>query len=154
MKKSLFPGLFLIIPVIALSSLSCSKGTTKNNEIKNDTEISLDSVDIERKYLDEGFITSDLYRVVIISPKEAGMADDIETVTKKAKKKARLAIEYDLSGSNIQCDRNTRAEIINLINQNGQLSKKDIEHRRYNVFYYDIIRKNMKNYLKSIASQR
>ncbi len=153
MKKSLLPGFFLIIAVIAISPLSCSKGTTKNNGTKINTDISLDSVDIEKKYLTEGFITSDLYRVVIISPKEAGR-DDTDAITNKARKRAQVSIEQNLAGSDIQCDRNTRAEIINLINQNGQLSKKDIEHQRYNVYYYEITKKNMKSYLKNVASQR
>lgn len=153
MKKSLLPGFFLIIAVIAISPLSCSKGTTKNNGTKINTDISLDSVDIEKKYLTEGFITSDIYRVVIISPKEAGR-DDTDAITNKARKRAQVSIEQNLAGSDIQCDRNTRAEIINLINQNGQLSKKDIEHQRYNVYYYEITKKNMKSYLKNVASQR
>jgi hypothetical protein len=153
MKKSLLSCFFLIIGVIALFPLSCSKGTTKNDGPKIDTEISLDSVDIEKKYLAEGFITSDLYRVVIITPKEAGR-DDTEAITNKARKRAQVSIEQNLAGSDIPYDRNTRAEIINLINQNGQLSKKDIEHRRYNVYYYEITKKNMKNYLKNVASQR
>jgi hypothetical protein len=153
MKKSLLPGFFLIIGVIALFPLSCSKGNTKNNVTKIDTDISLDSVDIEKKYLTEGFITGDLYRVVIITPKETGL-DDSEAITNKARKRAQVSIEQNLAGSDIPCDRNTRAEIINLINQNGQLSKKDIEHRRYNVYYYDISKKNIKNYLKNVASQR
>ncbi len=153
MKKSFAPVAILITAVIVLSPLACSKKTTKDNGPKPDTDVSLDSVDIEKKYLSEGFITNDLYRVVIIAPREAGQSD-MEYIRNKAKKRARVSMEQNLAGSNIPVDRNTRAEILNLVEQNGQLSKKDIEHRRYNVFYYDVTRKNMKNYLKNAASQR
>ncbi len=153
MKKSLFAWGILFVAAMAIITLSCSKGTTKKNGPAPDKEISLDNVDIEKNYLAEGFITSDLYRVVIVSPKEAGAAD-IEAIRNKAQKRARISIEQNLAGSNVPCDRNTKAEILNLINNNGRLDKKDIDHQKYNVFYYDITRKNMKNYLKNIASQR
>lgn len=153
MNKASFRYGILLVAVMATITVSCSKGTTKKNGPGPDKEISLDSVDIEKKYLAEGFITSDLYRVVIVSPKDAGISD-MEEVQNKAKKRARISIEQSLAGSNIICDRNTKAEILNLINNNGQLSRKDIEHQKYSVFYYDITRKNMKNYLKNIASQR
>jgi hypothetical protein len=153
MKKTLFTCGILLVAVMSTITLSCSKGTTKKNGPAPDNDISLDNIDIEKKYLAEGFITSDLYRVVIVSPKEAGAAD-MDAVQNKAKKRARISIEQNLAGSNIPCDRNTKAEILNLINNNGQLSKKDIDHQKYNVFYYDITKKNMKNYLKNIASQR
>jgi hypothetical protein len=153
MKKSLLPGIILIIAVIAIAPITCTKGTVKDNGSKTDNEISLDSVDIEKKYLTEGFISSDLYRVVIVTPKEAGQ-NELDAIQNKARKRAQVSIEQNLAGDNIPWDRNTRAAIINLINQNGQLTKKDIDHRRYNVFYYDITRKNMKNYLKSVATQK
>jgi hypothetical protein len=153
MKKSSVPVSILITAVIAFTPLACSKNTKKDDGPKPDTDISLDSVDIEKKYLTEGFISNDLYRVVIISPKEAGQGD-MEYIQNKAKKRARVSMEQTLAGSNIPVDRNTRAEILNLVNQNGQLSRKDIEHRRYNVFYYDITKKNMKNYLKNAATQK
>ncbi|MBP7738220.1 MAG: hypothetical protein KA369_19750 [Spirochaetes bacterium] len=153
MKKALSACGILLVAAMAATTLSCSKGTTKKNGPAPDNDISLDRVDIEKKYLAEGFITSDLFRVVIVSPKEAG-ATDMDSVQNKARKRARISIEQNLAGSNIPCDRNTKAEIINLINNNGQLNMKDIDHRKYNVFYFDITKKNMKNYLKNIASQR
>ncbi|HOT44733.1 MAG TPA: hypothetical protein PLM53_07120 [Spirochaetota bacterium] len=153
MKKSFVPVSILTAAVIAFSPLACTKKATKDNGVKPDADISLDSVDIEKKYLTEGFISNDLYRVVIISPKEAGQSD-MEYIQNKAKKRARVSMEQNLAASNIPVDRNTRAEILNLIDQHGRLSRKDIEHRRYNVFYYEITKKNMKNYLKNAASQK
>lgn len=153
MKKSLLPVIILIIAIIAILPITCTRGTVKNNGSKTDKEISLDSVDIEKKYLTEGFISSDLYRVVIVTPKETGQYE-LDAIQNKARKRAQVSIEKNLSGSDIPWDRNTRAAIINLINQNGQLSKKDIDHSRFSVFYYDITRKNMKNYLKSVATQK
>ncbi len=153
MKKSPVAISILIVAATALSPVSCSKTTVKNNGTPADRDISMESVDIEKKYLAEGFISSDRFRVVIISTKDPG-ANDMEEIKNKASRRARVSIEQNLTNSDIPCDRNTKVEIVNLIKRNGELSKKDIEHSRYNVYYFDVTKKNMKNYLKNIALQK
>lgn len=153
MKKIFLLSSIFVLSMASVMCVSCSKEVAKNDGGKPERDISLDKVDIEKKYLAEGFISNDLYRVVIVSPKEAG-SGDLEWIKDKAKNRARVSLEQNLRGSDIPFDRNTKAEIINLINSNGELSKKDIDHQRYNVYYFDITKKNMKNYLKNVSSQR
>lgn len=136
----------------ALPGISCSKEATRNNGTTGEIELPFSDLDIEKKFLAEGFITDDLYRVVIVTTKEG--PSDLSALKTRAANRARVSLERSLAAQGIQCDRNVKATILGLIEQSGQLAKKDIEHRRYNVYYYDITRKNMVNYFRNIASQR
>jgi hypothetical protein len=149
MKKKILASIALITTVMALQSLSCTK---KSARIDNG-EIPLTDTNIEKKYLAEGFITGDLFRVVIVAPKDSG-APELTAIRNRAKNRARVSLERSLAGENIPSDRNMRAEILNLIEHNGQLARKDIEHSRYNVYYFNVTKKNMKNYLKNITSRK
>jgi superfamily I DNA and/or RNA helicase len=149
MKKTIFARIMLIAIIAALQTLSC----TKKNNMVDDGEISLSDTNIEKKYLAEGFISEDLFRVVIVTLKDSGAAEP-GSIKSRAKNRARVSLERSLAEDNIPSDRNMKAEILNIIEQNGHLFRKDIEHRRYNVYYFDVTKKNMKNYLRNISSQR
>jgi hypothetical protein len=148
MKKTIFARIMLIAVIVALQTMSC----TKKNNMVDDGEISLSDINIEKKYLAEGFISGDLFRVVIVTLKDSGA--ELGSIRSRAKNRARVSLERSLTEDNIPSDRNMKAEILNIIEQNGHLARKDIEHRRYNVYYFDVTKKNMKNYLKNISSQR
>ena len=152
MKKAIFACIMLCAAVVVLQTPSCTKKSTRNNMV-DDGKISLSDINIEKKYLAEGFISGDLFRVVIVAPKDSSAAE-LDVIMKKAKNRARVSLEQILAEENIPSDRNMKAEILNLIEQNGQLARKDIEHKRFNVYYFDVTKKNMKNYLKNISSQR
>ncbi|HOD15336.1 MAG TPA: hypothetical protein PK307_01870 [Spirochaetota bacterium] len=134
-----------------LSSLSCSKEVTRNNG-SGEIDLPLTDIDIEKRFLEEGFITDDLFRVVMVTTKDAFA--DMAALRTRASNRALVSLERSLSAENIQCDRNVKAAILSLIDRSGQLVKKEIDHKRYNVFYFDITRKNMVNYFRNIASQR
>jgi hypothetical protein len=148
MKKTIFARIMLIAVIVTLQTMSC----TKKNNMVDDGEISLSDINIEKKYLAEGFISGDLFRVVIVTLKDSGA--ELGSIRSRAKNRARVSLERSLTEDNIPSDRNMKAEILNIIEQNGHLARKDIEHRRYNVYYFDVTKKNMKNYLKNISSQR
>ena len=135
----------------ALPILSCTKEVTRDNGT-SELDLPLSDLDIEKKFLEEGFITDDLYRIVMVTTKDASY--DMDALKTRAENRARVSLERCLAAENIPGDRNIKAAILNLIDRSGQLIKKDIEHKRYNVFYFDITRKNMVNYFKNIASQR
>lgn len=151
-KSSLIILLFICL---VLPFASCKKNNTRDDGKKNgaDNDISLSDVDIEKKYLIEGFISPDIYRIVIVTPKNTNNADQ-DSIKNRAKKRARVSLERNLQDSNTTVDRNIKAEILNLIEQNGQFNQKDIEHKRYDVYYFEIKKKNMKNYLKNMCSQK
>jgi hypothetical protein len=147
-------GLVVLSAVcITLSSFSCTKDNKKKNNVPDPDEIPLSDVDIEKKYLSEGFISDDLYRIVIVMTKDPASSVP-DAVLYKAKKRAQVSLERTIASSDFQSDRNTRAEILSLIDQNGSLSKKEIEHRRYDVYYFDIVKKNLKNHLRNQTIRR
>jgi hypothetical protein len=143
--------LCVICAAAVLVTISCTKEITKTGGNSGE-EIPLSDLDIEKKYLAEGFITGDLYRIVIVSPKEA--STDTAALTTRATNRARVSLERSLAAENIECDRNMKTAILNLIDRSGQLVEKEIENSRYTVYYFDITRKNIKGYFKNISSQR
>ncbi len=149
-------GMIAVIPLlfaIALIHSSCAREKQVIAPPPEDVDIPLNSTDIEKKYLSEGFIGSDLYRVVIVRPK-GDTGSGLETIKKRASIRARVSMERTLIEEDVQCNRNTRAALLSLIEENGMLKKTDIEHSRYDIYYFDIQRTNMKQYLKRVSSER
>ena len=145
---------FILIAACAASLLtaaSCTKNATKDGGT-DPSDVSLDATDIENRFLTEGFITDDLYRVVIVSTKDA--SQDLGALRTKASNRARVSLERSLAAENIPCDRNVKTAVLNLIDRSGQLVKKDIDNKRYIVYYFDITKNNIKGYFRNIASQR
>ena len=116
-------------------------------------DISLDSLDIEKKYLAEGFIGNGLYRVVIVRPKGT-VGGTLEEISRRGANRARVSMERSLVAEEIPSNRNTRAAILCLIEDNGTLRKTDIEHGRYDIYYFEITRQNMKQHLKRVSIQQ
>lgn len=149
--KSIGPmALAAVIAAICISS--CLK-ENKKAVTPEAEEIPLSDVDIEKKYLSEGFISPDLYRIVIVMTKDQSSTVP-DMVLFKARKRAQVSLERCMDASGTTADRNIRAEILSLIDQNGSIEKKDIEQSRYSVYYFDIVRKNLKNHLKNISAAR
>lgn len=149
MNKCGISAILVIVAAALLQPLSCARKTTRID----DGEIPLTDLTIEKKYLLEGFITADLFRVVIVAPKDAG-ASDLPAIRNRAKNRALVSLERSLADENIRIDANMKAEILNLIQQNGQLARKDIGHSRYHAYYLIITKKNLKNYLKNVSSRK
>lgn len=141
-----------IIPIIAsalCAALNCASGKQGSSSV---LEGQHHIEGIEKKYLAEGFISNDIFRVVIVSPKAGGL--DNESLLAKAKQRALVSLERSLSSEEIPCDRNTRAEILTLVEHNGRLEKADISHNRYDIYYYNVTKKSIKSYLRGISASR
>ena len=151
MNRLMLHAVCAICAAAVLMAVSCTKEKVKPNT-NNGDEIPLSELDIEKKFLAEGFITGDLYRVVIVSPKEA--ATETDALKTKATNRARVSLERSLSAENIECDRNVKTAILNLIERSGELIKKDVGSSKYSVYYFDITRKNIKGYFKNVSTQR
>jgi hypothetical protein len=141
----------LSLSLLGLSGIRCARQQSKDTLPTVDGINSLSNIDIDKKYLDEGFISDEIFRVVIISTKNIDTSE-IENIKNKAKIRARLSLERILMANNINYDRNTKAGIINLIEKNGLLFKKDMDHKRYDVYYFEITKKNLKSSLKNFSS--
>jgi hypothetical protein len=150
MKRSIPDACIIITTCIMMIMLSC---TTETRNIGEVADISLSDTGIEKKYLAEGFLSEDLFRVIIVTLKGSG-APGNGAIMEKARRRALVSLERALAADDIQGGRNMKAEILNLMDQNGRLAKKNIDHARYDVYYYDINKKNMKNYFKNALQQR
>lgn len=143
--------LFMFIASVLL--LHCTGHKSRQTPPVDKGAAAFNDVDIEKKYLAEGFISNETFRVVIVSLKDKDAAP-IETITSKAKSRAIVSLERILIANHINPDRSTRAEIIGLIETNGLLYRKDLEHKRYDVYYFEITKKNLKGYMRNISSGR
>jgi len=141
----------LSLSLLGLAGIRCARQQSKDTLPTVDGTNSLSNIDIDKKYLNEGFISDEIFRVVIISTKNIDTSE-IENIKNKAKIRARLSLERILMTNNINYDRNTKAGIINLIEKNGLLFKKDMDHKRYDVYYFEITKKNLKSSLKNFSS--
>jgi len=142
----------MVVTAAAFALFTCAK-ENKKFDATHAEEVPLSEVDIEKKYLSEGFISPDLYRTVIVMTKGPSPTAP-DAVLHKAKKRAQVSLERCMNTTGTPADRNIRAEILTLIEQNGDLSKKEIPHQRYDVYYFDIVKNNLKNHLKNMAAAR
>ncbi|MBN2079125.1 MAG: hypothetical protein JW838_09160 [Spirochaetes bacterium] len=124
-------------------------GTTVHPADNDGADIPLEAVDIDKRYLTEGFIGTRIHRVVIVTPR--GSAHSVDAITRKGALRSRVSMERSLGAENIPVTRNTRAAILRLIEDRGTLRKTDIEHGRYDIYYYDVTRENIRKYLKNAS---
>lgn len=148
------------LSIVCLFSTSCSKKIiTPLNEKKSPRSENIDKTtgknikkknDLEKKYLSEGFVEKDTFRVIILVPKDSSCKDQA-TIKYRAEKRAEASLQKFLVSKGRVIDQNTRAEILNLINNHGKLIPRNIPCRGSNVFYFDIQKKHLKRHLKKIT---
>lgn len=146
------------IALISLAS-SCTKQVTR--EIKKDklpsqkTEADTTSKknQIEKRYLNEGFINPNVFRVIILAPEEECL-NSLTEIEYRARKRAEASLQKFLVSNDRIIDQNTRASILNLVSSHGKLRAKDIHCQGNNVFYFDIKKTNLKRHLKKITRSR
>jgi hypothetical protein len=124
-------------------------GTNVRPPDNGEIDIPIESIDIDRRYLTEGFIGNRLHRVVIVTLRGSG--NDADVLSKKGALRSRVTMERSLCAESIPVTRNTRAAILRLIESNGMLRKTEIEHGRYDIYYYDVTRDNIRQYLKNAS---
>ncbi len=139
----------LVPALIILVAFGCAGRQETNTRPGNDANASINTDDLDKKFLHEGFITDEIFRVVIIAAKEPG---NIQEIQNRARIRARVSLERMLSAENKNY-KSSKAGIINLIENNGALYKQDLGHRRYEVYYFDIRKTDLRNSLKNIGSQ-
>lgn len=141
--------------------VSCSKPMQKPGQEdlpqKNDIEQTQDSdssarIPFDEKYLREGFITNDEFRVVIVIASEDESTSDDE-IKEKAKNRAFVTLQKFLRSNNRSVDKNTNAELLNLINTKGSFVRKGFEGYKDNVYYLEIKRENLILHLKKITER-
>jgi hypothetical protein len=152
-KKGALYYITALIICIILFSISCKTGNESSNGINKDTNINKYDPMLERKYLKEGFLSSDLFRVVIV---QDGVSDtvDRDEVEDLAKKRSLASLKKFLRMHNRVITHSANAKLLNLISDNGTLTKKEEISKRNSVFYFDVRKNNIKRYIDSISPKR
>lgn len=151
----------ILIFCVSLSAFCCKENVKDNNNSSannnnsntNNSNSTQDDAMPDKKYLKEGFINRDTFRVVIVATKDdcESNSDDIKS---KANKRAYISLKKKLSARTGTISANTNARLLGLIQKNNEFKQKDDSCKKYNVYYYDIKKRNIKRYLSRIASQR
>jgi hypothetical protein len=144
--------LALILATSALLAVSCSKKNARDAQPVENTPkpTELDN----EKYLREGFIADDLFRVVIVDCGSDCAGETIENPRDKAEKRALASLQKYLLDRNGVYDNNTRAGLLDLIQTNGTFSKQDIIHKNNSVYYLDLRKQNIRKYVDGMARPR
>jgi hypothetical protein len=149
MKKNNVGGAIFSLIIIGIVYVSCTGPQKPHIPPEGDGNTSFRDIDLDKKFLQEGFITDELYRVVIISAKDGGNPN-MQEIQSKARIRARVSLERILMADSRNYNKNSTAGILNLIENNGALYKKDIGHKNYEVYYFEITKKDLKNSLRNI----
>lgn len=109
---------------------------------------------LKEEFADEGFVSGDTYRIIIVEPREYVDSDNEDYIRRAATRRAMLSMQKYLRSRNIDVDRNVNANILNLINDYGELKMCIKQQERRNVHSFEIKKPDLKKYLDSIASER
>lgn len=154
-----------IIALAAGSLLACARnaktdsGSSKKHPDQSDSDkrSSEDdsgfSADFKRRYLTEGFISDNTFRVIIVATKDESTTDP-ESVRSRAQKRALSSIEKYLRSSEQRMDTNTRARILGLVNASSTFYRKDVGSEQQHVYYLDVTKDNIKAYIRRLAGDR
>jgi hypothetical protein len=135
--------------------ISCStenKTDGKNAGIDGKTgKLIIDSNELKKKYLSEGFISGDIFRIVIMAPKNDS-TNNLSELEEKAKKRANSTLQNYLASENKTINQNVKAGILDLINNNGTFSQKEMEWDNNNIFYFEINKENLKKQVRNLGA--
>ncbi|HOS40114.1 MAG TPA: hypothetical protein PLG31_10295 [Spirochaetota bacterium] len=149
------PRALCAIAIAASLALShCStKSTSAVTKPTHGGNASLSDRDIlPAEYQREGFISKDLYRIVIVSP--ADECPDMGYVEKNARQRAFMSLQKHLESRNKIVDQNTRARLLNLINEKGTVKNLECRDEKRKAFVFEIEMKNLGQYLDGLAGRR
>ena len=131
---------------------SCSRNVqTDEKEVKKETKIIQPLYDPQ--YEKEGFVSKNVYRVVIVADQNIG-EEDMDIVKDQAKKRLLSSLQKYIHSQNKTVSQNTTAHLLNLIDSSGTLMKQDKFTVKSSVFFFDINKDNIKRYVDSIPQMR
>jgi len=154
-KNNMIMSIALFCFTVSISAcISCS--TDNKTDGKTDGKngktgkLVIDSNELKKKYLSEGFISGDVFRIVIMAPKNDS-TNSLSELEEKAKKRANSTLQNYLASENKTINQNVKAGILNLINNNGTFSQKEMEWDNNNIFYFEINKENLKKQVKNLG---
>ena len=149
--RNTFHAVFLF--AISLSFFFFNSCTKKVVVQKDEGVNQIKPMDNYREYEKEGFITNDLFRVVIVEPK-GGKESDRKEIQKTAERRALSSMEKYLVENGIMDDRNAKAVLLNLIGDNGKLKEAPLESATRTVYLFDVEKPDLKQQLDNLPKAR
>jgi hypothetical protein len=141
-RKCRLCDVILSSAIVSLLFFNCTSTQETRDTIK--TQNTQNTIE---KYEQEGFITKDLYRIIIVKPDNSQMNDaDLE---KQIKSKTLASIKKYITSKGKSLTSNTNAEIINLINNYGVF--KTYKDSTCNLLILDISRQGCRSYIDSLG---
>lgn len=140
---------FCFFTLLSLIMFSCSSTEVKKDRAGYNSSSAPDY----REYEKEGFITEDIYRVVIVEP-VGGAERDTDSVLKTAKRRARTSMQKHLTMSGKIINNNAKARLLNLINDHGELRETKRKYETKRVYLFDVKKPGLRQYLEGIAPAR
>lgn len=152
MKQSIMKTILPAMAVLLLLFAVSCKGPQKTSAVDKEETPGREQ-QIDKRYLKEGFVDDNTYRVVVVTAK--GDCDTEESeIRRKAKKRSYSSLVNLLLSHDRKVTSNTLACITRLVEYNGEFVKKKTNCPGSRVYYYDINQRNLKRYLMSISEPR
>ncbi len=103
------------------------------------------------KFANEGFINADVYRVVIVQPE---IVFDAAAASKTARIRALSSLQKYLQSRDMVVDQNVTARLLALIDECGHIGEPTSNDGGSCVYYFDITRPRLVDYVLSISRKR
>lgn len=146
-----FRALFIFFMILTFISFnSCRKEVVVQKDV-GVTQIK--QLEKYREYEKEGFITKDIFRIVIVEPK-GGKESDKKEIEKTAESRALSSMEKYLVENGIMADRNANAVLLNLIGDHGTLKESPLESATRTVYLFDVEKPDLKQQLDNLPKAR
>ena len=162
MKKTIC--LYISLLFIALSALHCSTDTEKNNTVDNSKRIitqdstssaisdTKKNAEINESFRQIGWIKDNRYRslVFIITPDECRNSS-MSDIKAKLELAAFTSLNKELNPST---NRNASAQVKKMIDSFGEMIQVDKNCNSENIFFYDIVKKDLKSEFERIKNTK
>lgn len=143
----------IIIASVCLLLNFCKQARRGELDAKQEKTEKLEFVEVmEEEFKKEGFITPHMFRVVVIEPIEYVMTRDYAMET--AKKRAFLMLKKHLLSENRIVTSNVDATLLGIVERDGILKKIDDIKKTRNVYFYEIKKEGLRQYVESLAPKR
>ncbi|MCX7678361.1 MAG: hypothetical protein N2316_04005 [Spirochaetes bacterium] len=147
-KRTLIIAMFIFITLVY-----CKQARRTDHISANENAEKLDFTEVlEEEFRKEGFISPNIFRVVIIEPVDSSSTRDYAQET--AKKRAFLMLKKHLLSENRIVNQNVEATILGIVEHNGTVTKVDDMKKTRNVYFFEIKKEGIKQHIESLAPKR
>jgi len=122
-------------------------GCTQTSEIRDKGQNQQPKQVQTEKYEQEGFITKDLYRVIIVKP--AGSQTSSDELEKQLRIKVISSIKKYITSKGKSLTANANAEILNLVNTSGTI--REFRDSTRDLFILDVAKQGCRPFVDSLG---